>query len=498
MYCLLFFDDWHLHSRTNLDRHTGDARMNPEGTLRDPYADTAWGYPSVIQDPESGKWRCYYQGEVPEAGRYIVPQLAESDDGVHWELPDLSDKIDLPDRQTPNQLFGTEKFREWCGMYQDPQAEGTDEWLKAMITYTHGPGLNLVSYVATSGDGMKWTPHEDARWHPTGNDPGQFAFWNPHRESYVLSFRPRVADRRIALSETKDWKTFTRPELALQADALDTPSALIYGMPVFPYEQMFVALPWMYHTDPIVHPDEKFQGLLTMYAGDDIARIMGKIDAHVAYSTNGWHFQRTVREPLIPNGPPGDPSSGCIYPSSMVEFGDTLRFYSSASKGEHAQFRADPSSGQGSILLHELAQGRVRLPRAARRDGRIHHQVDTVGRGRGVHQRGLPGRRNTDAGDGPPRQQDRRLHVRRLRGVPRRFDRLDAFVERRQEPVGACRPGDQVWREGVQRPRLRPARRLPVHHHAAGPQLHPERPGTGGDALLLGVGSEKSNPHENH
>ena len=353
MYCLLFFDDWHLHSRTNLDRHTGNARMIPEGTLRDPYADTAWGYPSVIQDPESGKWRCYYQGEVSEAGAYVVPQLAESDDGVHWEMPDLSDKIDIPDRKTPNQLFGTEKFREWCGMYADPHAEGTDEWLKAMITYSSGPG-NYISYVATSGDGMRWTLHEDARWHPTGNDPGQFAFWNPHRQSYVLSFRPRVADRRIALSETKDWREFTRPELALQADALDTPSALIYGMPVFPYEQMFVGLPWIYHTDPIVYPDEKFEGLLTMYAGDDIARIMGKIDCHVAYSTNGWHFQRTVREPLIPNGPPGDPSSGCIYPSSMTEVGDTLRIYSSASKGEHAQFRADPSSGQGSILLHEL------------------------------------------------------------------------------------------------------------------------------------------------
>ena len=149
MYCLLFFDDWHLHSRTNLERHTGDARMNPEGTLRDPYADTAWGYPSVIQDPESGKWRCYYQGEVPEVSAYIVPQLAESDDGVHWELPDLSDKIHIPDRKTPNQLFGTEKFHEWCGMYPDPHAEGTDEWLKAMITYRTGPGLQLISYVAT-------------------------------------------------------------------------------------------------------------------------------------------------------------------------------------------------------------------------------------------------------------------------------------------------------------------------------------------------------------
>ncbi len=354
MYCLLFFDDWHLHSRTNLERHTGKPRMVPEGTLRDPNADTAWGYPSVIQDPESGRWRCYYQGEPSETGAYIVPLLAESDDGVHWELPDLTDRVEIADRMAPNQLFGKERFHEWCGIYQDPHAEGTDQWLKALITWREGPGLRLISYLATSGDGMTWERHEDVRWHPTGNDPGQFAFWNPHRQSYVLSFRPRVADRRIALSETRDWREFTRPELAMQADALDTPSALLYGMPVFPYEQLFVALLWVYHTDPIVYPDEKFQGLLEMFEGDDTARIMGKIDCHLAYSVNGWNFQRTIREPLIPNGPPGDPSSGCIYPSSMVAVGDKLRIYSSASKGEHAQYRADPASGQGSILLHEL------------------------------------------------------------------------------------------------------------------------------------------------
>ena len=369
MYCLLFFDDWHLHSRTNLDRHTGDAQMNPEGTLRDPLADTAWGYPSVIQDPESGKWRCYYQGEVSEAGAYIVPQLAESDDGVHWELPDLSDKIDIPDRKTPNQLFSAEKFREWCGMYADPHAEGTDEWLKAMITYVSGPGLNLISYVATSGDGMSWTMHEDARWHPTGNDPGQFAFWNPHRQSYVLSFRPRVADRRIALSETKDWRTFTRPELALQADALDTPSALIYGMPVFPYEQMFVALPWMYHTDPIVHPDEKFQGLLTMYAGDDIARIMGKIDC-----PRRLQHQRVALPAHRKRAPYPERSAG----RSFVRLHLPLLY--DRSRGyppfllERIERGARPVQGRSFQRTRlntaaRTAQGRIRLPRAAGRDG---------------------------------------------------------------------------------------------------------------------------------
>ena len=348
MYCLLLFDDWHLHSRTNLDRHTGSARMITEGTFRDPNADTAWGYPSVIQDPESGKWRCYYQGEVSEAGAYIVPLLAESDDGVHWEMPDLTDKIDIPDRKTPNQLFGTEKFREWCGMYADPHAEGTDEWLKAMITYRTGPGLNLISYVATSGDGMRWTFHEDARWHPTGNDPGQFAFWNPHRQTYVLSFRPRGRRQTDRVVGNQGLAGVFQARTGAAGGRARHPLGTSVRYAVFPYEQMFVGLPWVYHTDPIVYPDEKFEGLLTMYAGDDIARIMGKIDCHVAYSINGWHFQRTVREPLIPNGPPGDPSSGCIYPSSMTEVGDTLRIYSSASKG------STPSSGP----IHPAGRGR--------------------------------------------------------------------------------------------------------------------------------------------
>jgi len=78
-------------------------------------------------------------------------------------------------------------------------------------------------------------------------------------DGHVLTARPALNDRRIAIYETRDWRTFSPPELALQADALDTPHAEIYGMPVIPYEHMFVGLLWVYHTDPTVNAENKFR-----------------------------------------------------------------------------------------------------------------------------------------------------------------------------------------------------------------------------------------------
>ena len=49
MYTLLFFDDWHLHNRINLERQIGKPKLIPESIFRDPIADSSWGYPTVIK-----------------------------------------------------------------------------------------------------------------------------------------------------------------------------------------------------------------------------------------------------------------------------------------------------------------------------------------------------------------------------------------------------------------------------------------------------------------
>ena len=355
MSTILFFDDHFLHSRINLTRHVGQPEYVPEATFLDPYADVAWGYPSVIRDEESGKWRCYYQGEVPGKSRTVIPLMAESEDGMQWELPDLSDRLTIKNRHAPHQLLDNERFHEWCGVRVIPDSSGCGIRYVGMVLSPADQSGERKSYVVESRDGIEWSYVENAYWHPTGVDPGQFAYWNTDRQAYSITLRPSLADRRIALSETVDWVSFAEPELLMQADALDTPSALLYGMPVFPYEGMYIGFLWVYHTDPVVYAEEKFlSGTLEMQRGDDTSRILGKIDCQLSYSMNGMHFQRTERYPFIPNSPPGQFGSGCIYPSSMVSENDELRIYSSTSRGEHAQFRFDPDSQQAAITMHKL------------------------------------------------------------------------------------------------------------------------------------------------
>ena len=337
VYTILFFDDWHLERRETLERHVGKPHLVAEGTFEDPYGDPAWGFPRVHRDPETDRWRCYYQAQL-SSGRF-VPVLAESEDGIRWEVPDLSDEVQIADRLTPHQLFGIERFREWSGAYADPHAIGTNAWLKGLVT--NRSSVNSVeSLLVTSADGTHWSYAEGVSWHPYGVDPAAHPFWNPYRDSYVLTVRPYWADRRVAMVETKDWHSFTEPEWALQADGLDSPCAQVYGMPVVPYEHMFVGLLWVYHTDPAVDRDMKYH--------------LGRIDCQLSYSLNGWHFQRTVREPFLPNAEPGEYGAGCIYPSSLIVDGDAMRIYSSASVGEHAQTVASPESRNGAILLHTL------------------------------------------------------------------------------------------------------------------------------------------------
>ena len=87
MSAILFFDDWYLERRENLVRHIGQPDLVPAGTLEDPYLDIAWGYPRVYQNPDTGMWHCFYQGQSAD-GRF-VPVAAESRDGIHWQIPDL-------------------------------------------------------------------------------------------------------------------------------------------------------------------------------------------------------------------------------------------------------------------------------------------------------------------------------------------------------------------------------------------------------------------------
>jgi len=354
MTTILFFDDQRLNLWDNVIRKIGKPDLIRESVYQDPNANTAWGYPAVFHDEESHKWRMIYQGHLPT--RRAVPLLAESDDGLRWEPRDTTNEIDLPDRLVPNQLLPLERFGEWPACYVDDRAEPAKR-IKGLVVY-HPSQFQVSTALWTSPDGLHWHLEKGVQWQKNGPDPGISAFWNAVRQSYVLTTRPVWTDRRIAVFETKDWRHFTEPELALQADALDAPLTEPYGMPVFPYEGYYVGLLWLFH--PVTYiatysPHTCWDGT-TIRASRTAVHSPhkfydGPVDCQLAYSLNGWHFQRTSREAFIPTGKPGAPDAGCVYPSSMIQRKDgSLLIYASACTHEHGYI----PPGSGSLLAYRL------------------------------------------------------------------------------------------------------------------------------------------------
>jgi len=331
---ILFFDDQRLNLCYNVRRRLGHPQLIEESIYRDPYVNTAWGYPSVFRVPAIGTWRLLYQGWESSGKR--VPLVAESDDGLHWSPRDTAE-VHISERVLPHQVLPLERFGEWSACYVDKRAE-PEERIKGFVVY-HTAKNYLKSRLWVSPDGIRWSLKEGVEWQRTAPDPAVGAFWNETRKTYVLTTRPDWTDRRIAVVETPDWQIFTEPELALQADALDNPLAELYGMPVFPYEGYYIGFLWLFHPAPQVHKHSPHKFL------------DGHVDCQLTYSLNGWHFQRGLREPLIPNGEPGAPDSGCVYPSSMMESDDgNLWIYASACTHEHGYMPAQA----GSIVTYRL------------------------------------------------------------------------------------------------------------------------------------------------
>ena len=346
MTTILFLDDQPLDRMDNVVRKVGRPKLIPESVFIDPDVNTHFGYPTVFQDKASGKWRMLYQGRNP--GEPNPKLIAESDDGLRWSPRDTTKEIDLPDRAHPHQVLPLQQHGQW-NAYVDDHGDPAERIKAPVGAGTRGVGP--VAEVLVSPDGLRWNVKEDSGWHTSPPDPLTSVFRNDVRGSYVITTRPEGGDRRIAVIETKDWKSFSPAELALQADALDAPLTQPYGMAVIPYEGVYIGLLWLFHC--ISEPPNKYLG--------------GHLDCQLAYSLNGWHFQRGPRDPFIPNGPPGDPDSGTVYPTCMIPKEDgSLWFYASACTMEHGNV---PAGDAGSITAYSM-----------RRDGFVYLE-STGGRG---------------------------------------------------------------------------------------------------------------------
>jgi hypothetical protein len=350
MATILFFDDWALQSIHNVERVMGRPRWVPEATLEDPLTEGTYNFPFVWKDPESGRWKAIYGAALeldgvrpkggihnPHAGRAQALMYAESDDGIHWTRPDVRDRVThVPRTEVDglNMVYSVEGHLDGLPVFWDPKNTDGMGPLRYLFSEDGRQGM------AASQDGIQWHEAPEVEIAKHTLDSPITAYYNHYRDSYIMPRRLFAGDRRIALFETRDWKTFAHPELALWPTCHDHHMLQFYGMPVQRYEHLYIGLLWRLYC--------RSEGDYSAVKGRG-----GPIDCSLAYSLDGKHFQRATYDAFIPRPELGEHGGGCLYTGCFAvdEDAGEIRFYSGGSKAEHF---IDQTLNDAALMMHTL------------------------------------------------------------------------------------------------------------------------------------------------
>ncbi|MEX0727115.1 MAG: hypothetical protein WD065_12640 [Planctomycetaceae bacterium] len=298
----LFVDDELIASMDGIERRINPAKKHPANPLIVP--DKPWEgsnvfFQFVLRDEETGKFRMWYSCSpaftLPDGKR--APWMgcyAESDDGVHWEKPNLG-LHEVEGSRENNVLISDGGF---FGMMHTPEDPNPERLYKGMVLRFQNQPLEGY-YLYTSPDGVHWTLERERRAVPSQqgytlptNGIGDTTFfrWDPRLQKYIgdVKFVFPGKMRVRGIMESDDLIHWTRPRMTLYPDALDDPKAQIYGHVGFNYESM-----WL--------------GIVRVMHDDIVADSYKQTTVEMTSSRDGRHWSRVGdRTQIIPLGEPDE------------------------------------------------------------------------------------------------------------------------------------------------------------------------------------------------
>ncbi len=272
---------------------------------------------------------------------------AVSEDGLHWEKPNLG-LVEYKGSKENNILLDEPSKLSY--VFIDPH--GMPQQRYKMLT---GIGTTRIR---TSPDGVHWTLHPQVVWKPTWDTQKQ-AWWDTRIKKYVIQTRvqlerenelpfpfvkpiesdpPVVAPKlhrpiralgRLEVDDImKPWPT-ANVRTIMTADEYDPPGSDIYhpgGVYQYPYASD------AYFMFPLTY--QHFQ------TGEGHPHNDGVNDAQFSASRDGIHWMRYDRQPFIPRGLPGDPDHGDTFGTGFfVRQGNYLYQYYTGWPWTHGGFR---------------------------------------------------------------------------------------------------------------------------------------------------------------
>ena len=354
MKALLFFDDWMVERRDCLERVWGKPTFVKElFTNYYPGFLGYGGYVSAFWDEALGKYVMYLAVYPPEADPGVFVLRLQSDDPYDWADPVYDVSVTPAWKGFKDVVVDEHGERFWPNavfpLAGTPLAERgyvTTEWQPTYVKLALGePVYTHVSNMGFSDDGLRFTMNRDQPWADPGADNSGYVVWNEQAGLYEIFTRRVSADRRIALSTSPDLKQFSPSITVLQPDAQDRLGTEFYEMPVRPYEDMFLGLLKLQKVD---------------WFEERRMKTTGRIETELAYSYNGLHWYRPVREPFLELRDYGKLGSAQLSGMEILRTPeDKLLFYAHSSQGEHAFHRDIRAAGMDITgvfgpLLYEM------------------------------------------------------------------------------------------------------------------------------------------------
>lgn len=363
MFKQLFFDDQRLYARENTRRVYGD--LEHVGKYRDQLLNISYCWAYAIK-AEDGKTHLIFQGfprgQVDEWMHYGA---AISDDGIHFETRNTAAESGIQNPEFPYQLFPTDKKgSEIAAVIKDPFAPASERY-KMLFTDNsrRDKELYVIDSVLTSPDLITWKNKCGCYWNPVGTEPLLGAFYNPVSEKFTILCRPDLCQRRVAITETPDWKYYSPLEICLQNDSLDAPLAEIYGMPAIEYDGWFIGFP---------HVFSDFPQIL------DVKYSAGTMHVQLAYSLNGRHWQRSLRTPFLEGKHPGiaqemgRPAKMTFLTSAIRQDDGSILLYAITNLNEHGTPNSEFGENDTCVSIFRLREdGFIGLENEDGKTGRV-------------------------------------------------------------------------------------------------------------------------------
>ena len=351
----LFFDDYRILSRENVIREQGCPTLIPDSVMRSSENESfAYADPSVTFDSGTGIYTMYMHPYRQYNGGFVSFSVAyTSRDLIHWEPRNTAREGHVQgydyELVYENQYFNRFFNGETITVIRDDMDTASRRYKAIANKNDYYGGVDCL--LLTSPDGVHWEEQKGVYCHSRGTEGIGSAFWSDVENCWILALRPFVGERRVSILKTTDFKEFTKPSLAIWADALDDPLSETYGLKAFSYKGWYIGLLHIYHA--LNQNTWKYVG--------------GTMDFQLAYSTNGVHWQRYLRKALIDNTP--GLSNGMVFGSSPVigQDGD-IYIITACSEHEHGNHEM----GIGAIATYKLREdGFACLTAEAGKVGRV-------------------------------------------------------------------------------------------------------------------------------